>query len=152
MQEKFLIRKARATDAEALHQLYSRHLAQSPPPEKDDMAKRRQLIEGFYADENYHLLVGEIDGNVVSSVTVVVVNNLTHGLRPYAVIENVVTHSGFRGRGFASRLLGRACVIAKERNCYKAMLMTGAKDEATLRFYERAGFTRETKTAFDKRL
>jgi ribosomal protein S18 acetylase RimI-like enzyme len=152
MQGDFLIRKARASDAEALHELYSRHLTQAPPAEPQDMAKWRQLIESFFADEDYHLLVGETGGKVVSSATVVIVNNLTHSLRPYAVIENVVTHPGFRGKGFASRLLGRACVIAREKKCYKAMLMTSAKDDATLRFYENAGFTRETKTAFDKRL
>ncbi len=149
--DDFLIRKARPDDAEALHELYSFHLAQSPPAKPQDLADWRRLIEEFFADDNYHLLVGETGGKVISSVTVVIVKNLTHDIRPYAVIENVVTHSGFRGKGFASRLLGRACVIARERDCYKAMLMTSAKDEATLRFYENAGFSRETKTAFDKR-
>jgi hypothetical protein len=38
--------------------------------------------------------------------------------------------------------------IAIAHNCYKIMLYTGRKDEATLRFYENAGYSREGKTAF----
>lgn len=33
-------------------------------------------------------------------------------------------------------------------DCYKVMLMTGRRDEATLRFYEAAGFSRNAKQAF----
>lgn len=37
---------------------------------------------------------------------------------------------------------------AREHGCYKAMLLTGHKDEATLKFYEQAGFARGEKTGF----
>jgi hypothetical protein len=42
--------------------------------------------------------------------------------------------------------------IAKKNNCYKVVLLTGRKEESTLRFYERAGFERGVKTGFIKRL
>jgi hypothetical protein len=32
--------------------------------------------------------------------------------------------------------------------CYKVMLATGSREEATLRFYEKAGFLRGVKTGF----
>ena len=35
-----------------------------------------------------------------------------------------------------------------KENCYKIMLLTGTKDEKTLRFYEHAGFNSSDKTAF----
>lgn len=88
---------------------------------------------------------------VVSSVTLVVIRNLTHNLRPYSVIENVVTHSDYRNKGFASALIEKASTIAKDNDCYKIMLMTGSKKESTLRFYERCGFSMNEKTAFLKR-
>ena len=38
--------------------------------------------------------------------------------------------------------------LAWRERCYKVMLMTGRKDEHTLRFYEQAGFDRHGKQAF----
>ncbi len=78
----------------------------------------------------------------------VIVENLTRGQRSYALIENVVTHENFRGRGCASKILEAAKEIAVRRNCYKIMLMTGSKQESTLNFYRRAGYNSNDKTAF----
>jgi len=142
------IRQAAPRDAEALCGLYTRHLAQNPDPQ--DLARWEELLAVFAADPGYHLLVGELDGQVVSSVTLIVIQNLTHNLCPYAVIENVVTHGDFRGRGFASALMDKASEIARDSGCYKIMLLTGSKKESTLCFYERCGFNRNDKTAFIK--
>lgn len=146
-----LIRHATPADASALRELYTYHLTQTPPEERD-LSLWRDTLSSLSANPNYHLLVGEEDGAVVSSVTLVVIPNLTHGIRPYSLIENVVTHSDYRGRGYASALLDEACRIAEECGCYKVMLMTGSKDEKILRFYEKCGFDRHEKTAFHKKL
>lgn len=100
------------------------------------------------ADENYHLIVCEEDGKLVSSCVCVVVPNLTRNVRPYALIENVVTAQDCRGRGYATACLDFAREIARRNDCYKLMLMTGAKDESTLEFYRRAGYNDADKTAF----
>jgi len=142
------VREATPGDAETLCGLYTRHLAQNPEPQ--DMARWKESLAMFREDPGYHLLVGELDGHVVSSVTLIVIQNLTHNLRPYAVIENVVTHCDFRGRGIASALMEKASEIARVSNCYKIMLLTGSKLESTLRFYERCGFNKNDKTAFIK--
>jgi GNAT superfamily N-acetyltransferase len=77
-----------------------------------------------------------------------IIPNLTRGAQPYGVIENVVTHPDFRRQGIGTRILQAALASAWERGCYKVMLMTGRKDEATLRFYQQAGFEAGVKTAF----
>ena len=99
-------------------------------------------------DPNHHLIVNEVDGRIVSSCVCVIIPNLTRGVRPYAFIENVVTHADYRGRGYATDCLDYAREIAMRANCYKMMLLTGSKKESTLAFYARAGYNSTDKTAF----
>ena len=99
-------------------------------------------------NRDHHLLLGHIGNKLVSSCVIVVIDNLTREQKPYAVIENVVTHPEYRNRGYASAILSAAKDIAIKDGCYKIMLMTGSKQESTLNFYRRAGYNSDDKTAF----
>ncbi|MNT30730.1 putative acetyltransferase [compost metagenome] len=101
------------------------------------MADPRNLYLGSFAG-----------GQLVASCVLTTIPNLTRGCRPYGLIENVVTHSAFRQRGFGKAVLQHALQQAWAQGCYKAMLMTGRKDEAVMQFYEGAGFDRHDKQAF----
>ena len=100
---------------------------------------------------NRFLLVVEEDGKAVSSVQVAIIEGLTHNVRPFAVIENVVTHGEYQNRGFASALLEKATEIAKEFNFYKVFLETGSNKESTLNFYRKNGFVIDEKHSCLKR-
>lgn len=99
-------------------------------------------------DKNHHIIVKVIDNKIVSSCVCVVIPNLTRNIRPYAFIENVVTHVDYRGKGYATECLNFAKEIAKKENCYKMMLLTGTKEETTLKFYRNAGYNNADKIAF----
>jgi len=146
------IRKAKPKDAKTLLDLYRNHLAKQPPEEFGDLEIFRNKIAKLEAEPLYHVLVGELKGQLVSTVTLIVIENLTYNMRPYAIIENVVTHAGFRNKGYAAALMAKASEIAASFNCYKIMLLSGSKKEETLRFYENYGFDRHEKTGFIKRL
>lgn len=140
-----MIREAEQRDLFDLLTLYT-HLHEKSVPE--DSAALQTLWAQILADPHYHLIVAEEDGRVVSTCTCLIVPNLTHVQRPYALIENVVTDPAYRGRGLATGCLAFAREIAVQQNCYKLMLMTGSQEESTLRFYERAGYDKKGKTAF----
>ncbi len=78
----------------------------------------------------------------------VIIPNLTHSQQPYAFVENVITDENYRKKGLATACLNFAKEIAIKENCYKMMLLTGSKDESTLKFYEQAGYNSKDKTAF----
>ena len=99
-------------------------------------------------DINHHIVVKEINGKIVSSCVCVIVPNLTRNIRPYALIENVVTNEGYRGKGYATECLNYAKETAIKNNCYKMMLLTGTKSENTLAFYKNAGYNSDDKIAF----
>ena len=97
------------------------------------------------------VLVADIDGHLAATCMLVLVDNLTNAGRPWAVIENVVTDAAWRKRGLGRLVLDAALTRAWEAGCYKVMLATRSKREATLRFYEAAGFIRGEKTFFQIR-
>ena len=147
-----MIRKAKATDAEDLKVLYFEYLTQYPPKEEQNMTLWAELLSRFEKDDHMYLLVAEEDGKAVSSVQMAIIESLTHNVRPFAVIENVVTHGDYRNRGYASALLQRASEIAKDKNCYKVFLETGSNKESTLNFYRNNGFEIDAKHSCLKKL
>lgn len=147
-----MIRKAKATDVFDLKVLYFDYLTHFPPKEEQDMNLWAEMLAKFEKEENMYLLVAEEDGKVVSSVQMAIIESLTHNVRPFAVIENVVTHENYRNRGYASALLEKASEIAKERRCYKIFLETGSNRESTLNFYRNNGFVIDEKHSCLKRL
>ena len=140
-----MVREIRENELKALLDLYL-HLHETAVPEMS--AHLMKTWDTILHDKNHHIIVNEVDGRIVSSCVCVIIPNLTRGVRPYAFVENVVTHAEYRGQGYASACLAYAKEIAERENCYKIMLLTGAKDEKTLGFYERAGFNSTDKTAF----
>lgn len=147
-----MIRKAKAKDAEDLKVLYFEYLTKYPPKEEQDMTQWEELLSRLEKDDHMYLLVAEEDGKAVSSVQMAIIESLTHNVRPFAVIENVVTHGDYRNRGYASALLQEVSEIAKEKNCYKVFLETGSNKESTLNFYRNNGFEIDAKHSCLKKL
>lgn len=140
------IRHLQPSELQALLGLY-KHLH-----ERDDPLPPENVVETVWAEALANPRIkyfgGFSDGVLISSCTLTIIPNLTRACRPYGVIENVVTDTARRGQGWGKAILSHALGEAWRERCYKVMLLTGRKDEATLRFYERAGFDRHSKQAF----
>ena len=140
-----MIREAKREDLDALLELYL-FLHEDSIPEKNNHLE--ETWEQIIGDPNHHLIVCEEEGKIISSCVCVIIPNLTRNIRPYAFVENVVTHADYRGKGYATECLDFAKKIAEQENCYKMMLLTGSKSPETLNFYEKAGYNNSDKTAF----
>ena len=141
--------QVRAIAPHELHELLALyqhlHRADDPLPEPAVVASVwRELM----ANPRYHYVGGFVAGKLVSSCTLTIVPNLTRSCRPYGLIENVVTHADHRNNGYGKAILAHALSLAWSQDCYKVMLLTGRKDDATLRFYKSAGFDANEKQAF----
>ena len=140
-----MIREAKFEDLSQILELYL-HLHENAVPNSSEHLHRTWQM--MMSDRNHHLIVSEIDGKIVSSCVCVIIPNLTRGVRPYAFVENVVTHADYRGKGYATACLHYARELAQKENCYKIMLLTGSKSPKTLAFYQNAGYNSTDKTAF----
>lgn len=139
------IREATHDDLDGLLMLYTQ-LHDNPLPVVDK--KIQELWQNILNDINHHIIIGSLDDKIVSSCVVIIVQNLTHNQQPYALVENVITDTENRNKGYATMVLEFAREIARSENCYKIMLMTGSREESTLNFYKRAGYNCVDKTAF----
>ena len=96
------IRWIRPEELPQLLALY-RHL--HPEGWLEDGPRAAAVWEAISATPWYRIVVAEEGGELVSSCTLLLVPNLTHGGRPYGLIENVVTRPDCRNRGLATACL-----------------------------------------------
>ena len=139
------IREINVNELNELLELYTHLHEQGMPENSDHLQKTWNRICN---DENHHIIVCEINNQIVSSCVCVIIPNLTRNIRPYALIENVVTHTDYRNNGYATACLNYARELAIRSNCYKIMLLTGSKNDGILNFYKKAGYNCTDKTAF----
>lgn len=139
------VREIRDNELSNLLELYT-HLHELGIP--DNGERLQNTWAAICNDENHHIIVCEVDGKLVSSCVCVIIPNLTRNIRPYAFIENVVTHADYRGKGYATACLNHAKELAEKSDCYKMMLLTGSKSERTLNFYKQVGYNCTDKTGF----
>ena len=143
------IRMVNKNDLPALQELYlNLYDSEIMPITSETM----QLWDNILTDPSHHILIGEESGKIVSSVTLVIIKNLTRQMKSTALIENMVTLPSHRNRGYARLLLNKAVEIAKENNCYRITFISGSKNESTVRFYINSGFTNTEKSAFVMKL
>lgn len=107
-----MIREASFDDLNGLLELYL-HLHEICIPE--DNENLRITWNKILNNEDYHIVVCEEEGVIVSSCTCVIVPNLTRSASPYALIENVVTHNEHRCNGYAAACLEYAAEIALKK-------------------------------------
>jgi GNAT superfamily N-acetyltransferase len=138
-------RAAREDDLPDLLALYRMLNPDDAVPDPDEVA---DLWAEMQADDDQTHVVVESDGRLVAACLLSVTKNLSRGARPWAVIENVVTHTEYRQRGFGRRVVEAAVDRARERDCYKVMLLTGSDEGWKHEFYESCGFDADAKTGF----
>lgn len=142
-------RAARREDLPGILDLY-RHLNPDDTPLPAPQAEA--LWVDIEATPGIAYFVGCEDDRVLSTCNVVVVPNLTRSGRPWAVIENVVTHPGHQRRGLGRGVLGLAVEFARRHDCYKIALLSSARRREAHRFYEAAGFDGDVKRGFHLKL
>jgi GNAT superfamily N-acetyltransferase len=140
-----MFREAEAGDFEAVMRLYEQ-LHPKDPVRRD--AGGAEVFTQILTTPGLRLFVLEVDGKVVATTYLNLIPNLTRGLAPYAVIENVVVDAELRGTGLGKRIMAGTVQAATDAGCYKVMLMTGSRRESTHAFYKACGFDAGEKTAY----
>lgn len=100
----------------------------------NEIFQRQQQCNGF------SLFVAEIDGALLGTYCLMVMENISAMGRPSAIIESVVVAQSARGSGLGTHMLNHAIETAREAGCYKACLFTSTSAHYVHEFYEKLGF------------
>lgn len=111
-----------------------------------------EKITEIEKDKNYRVFMREWGSKLVASLTAIILHNLTGGGRDYMVVDNVITHSDFQRMGFAKNLFKEAEQWARERNCYKIIVVSNKKFETAQKFYTKLGYEMDSSNIFIKHI
>ncbi|MDD5082469.1 MAG: GNAT family N-acetyltransferase [Dehalococcoidales bacterium] len=100
----------------------------------------RRVFEEIIAMPRHQLLVATEDGLVLGTVLLQIIPNLSHDCRPWAILENLVVDSRYRGRGIGRLLVEYTLARSREAGCYKVQLLSHKRRQAAHRFYRALGF------------
>ncbi len=143
------VRKAKKEDLQALLSLYQQLFPDEDYSHPENFSKTWNEI----LSDNRLVCYIAYSGSVpVSTCLISIIPNLTRDQRPYAVIENVVTHREYRKRGFGKIVMEKAVEHAKQKNCYKVMLLSSSSRKEAHLFYEKLGFDGTSKRGFQLRI
>jgi GNAT superfamily N-acetyltransferase len=135
-----VIRKASPQDLRAILALYAE-------PDIDDghvldLSDAERIYERMQRYPNYATYVAVLEGEVVGTFSLLIMDNLAHMGAPSGVVEDVVVRSRWRGKGVGRRMMRFAVERCREAGCYKMALSSNLKRARAHSFYESLGFQR----------
>jgi len=95
------------------------------------------------------VLVGEVDGEVVGVLQVIIFQHFQHAGGWCCEIESVHVRGDMRSRGIGAQMLAAAEELARERGCYRIQLTSRNVREDAHRFYLANGYS-QTSQGFKK--
>lgn len=131
------IRKAERQDLPRIVELYE-ELTEEKLSVSQDTVNR--VFDEIEAMPNQEFLVAEKDGFVVGTLFVQITPNLSHGARPWAILENMIVDSRYRRQGIGRQLVESALERCREAGCYKIQLLSNKKRREAHQFYRTIGF------------
>jgi GNAT superfamily N-acetyltransferase len=131
------VRPATEQDMTPILELY-----QELTGERNDLTRYETgpALAEIVAMPGHELLVAEENGVVVGTMVLLVVPNLSHGVLPWAMVENMVVDKKYRRRGIGRLLMEYAIARARQAGCYKVQLLSNKKRHQAHKFYRSLGF------------
>lgn len=95
----------------------------------------REVLRQIQQMPGHELLVAERDGQVLGTLVMLIVPNLSHRGTPWALVENVVVDPEYRGQGIGGEMMRHAITHAEQAGCYRIILTSHRDRTDAHRFY-----------------
>jgi len=138
-----IIRAATEKDIPRILELYEELVTSTAPAETGrtpSLDEYRRVFEQVRDMPGHELIVAEENGEVIGTMVLLIVPNLSHSGLPWATVENVVTDRRFQRQGIGKLMMEYAIDRAKKSGCYKLQLASNKTRQEAHLFYENLGF------------
>lgn len=99
--------------------------------------KALEILRKIKINPNHHIIVAEVQGEIVGSTTLLIEPKFIHGGGIVGHIEDVAVSKEFQGKRVGEKIIKHVLEIAKANGCYKTIL--DCTDEVQ-GFYEKLKF------------
>ena len=134
-----VIRVATSVDLPAILALYAEL---EGPGFEPDLACAERIFERIRRYPDYSIYVLCLEGRLVATFALLIMDNLAHGGAPSGIVEDVVVHPDQQGLGLGKLMMHFALDVCRKAGCYKLMLSSNQKRVAAHGFYDSLGFER----------
>ena len=138
MIDKLEIRKAALPDIPSILRLYGADGLGDK--EILTIEKATRVFNKITKYPNYSVYVALIDGKIVGTFELLIMDNLAHNGSPSGIVEDVAVDIDYRSIGIGKKMMEFAMEACRASGCYKLVLSSNQKREAAHRFYEKLGF------------
>ena len=138
------VRAATPEDLPAVLELQARrHQGGDEPRSASDL--EGQTWMRMMRSENLTVYVGEVNGQIVGTATLITVPNLTYDCAPTAFVEAFVVAVGHRRKGIATAIMRQLLRDARSAGCNKVQLLSHKRHatDGAHRLYTSLGFEAE---------
>jgi GNAT superfamily N-acetyltransferase len=106
------------------------------------LPEARLLFRKMSTYPSYRVYVAVVEGRILGSFALAIMDNLAHGGAPSGLVEDVAVARAAQGRGIGKAMMGFALDECRRQGCYKMALSSNEARTGAHAFYEALGFTR----------
>lgn len=139
-----IIRRAQASDADAINNLYRELNTLSTP------TVLPESIAAIAGSEHTHLLVCDDDGEILATALLCLCQDVMFGNQPFALVENFVVSADYQREGIGKSMMDYIETFCLEQNCSKIILQTNSENRDARDFYTAMGYDPDAKIGFIK--
>lgn len=141
------IRSIKENELLALSKLYQELMGL-----QTNQSKLEQVYRTIQHNEQYIILGAFDEEQLVGSLMGIICHDLVGDCKPFMVIENVIVSPLVRRQGVGKKLMQEIENMARQRDCYYIIFVSGEQRKEAHQFYERLGFKDEKVEGYRKHL
>tara|TARA_A100001015_G_C14719381_1_gene605307 strand:- start:254 stop:670 length:417 start_codon:yes stop_codon:yes gene_type:complete len=105
----------------------------------DPLKISKDQFEDFISKlhDNHLIMVIENNQEIICCGTIIIETKLMHNMGKVGHIEDIITHSSYRGQGLGKKIINSLVSYAKKCGCYKVILDCSI---INIPFYQKCGF------------